>query len=179
MFLVGRQPKGRLSTPLMAVLDEAANVVRWSELPDVYSHYGSRGIVVSTFFQSYAQGVEAYGESGMNKLWSAANVRVAGSGLSEDKFLPFLSSLIGDRDVTKRTSSTQRGGRSTTTSVQRERIFEASDIAQLPRGRAIMTASGQPALLLALDHFSTKPYADDVTASQDYYESLIVEATNG
>lgn len=171
--IAARQRGGRLSTPLMAVLDEAANVVRWNDLPDVYSHYGSRGIVVSTFFQSYSQGIEAYGESGMNKLWSAANVRVAGSGLSEDKFLPFLSSLIGDRDVIKRQSSAQRGGRSTTTSVQRERIFDSSDIAQLPRGRAIMTASGQPALLLALQHFSTKPYGDDVRASQDYYESQI------
>lgn len=170
---------GRLATPLMAVLDEAANVVRWHELPDVYSHYGSRGIVVSTFFQSYSQGVEAYGESGMNKLWSAANVRVAGSGLSEEKFLPFLASLVGDRDVTKRSTSTQRGGRSTTTSIQRERIFDTSDIAQLPRGRAIMTASGQPALLLALQHFSTKPYGDDAKASQEYYESVIGETTHG
>lgn len=177
--IAARQPGGRLSTPLMAVLDEAANVVRWHELPDVYSHYGSRGIVVSTFFQSYSQGIEAYGESGMNKLWSAANVRVAGSGLSEEKFLPFLASLIGDRDVTKRTSSTQRGGRSTTTSLQRERIFDTSDIAQLPRGRAIMTASGQPALLLALQHFSTKPYGDDAKASQQYYESVIGATTNG
>lgn len=177
--IAAKQPGGRLSTPLMAVLDEAANVVRWHELPDVYSHYGSRGIVVSTFFQSYSQGIEAYGESGMNKLWSAANVRVAGSGLSEEKFLPFLASLIGDRDVTKRTSSTQRGGRSTTTSLQRERIFDTSDIAQLPRGRAIMTASGQPALLLALQHFSTKPYGDDAKASQQYYESVIGATTNG
>lgn len=177
--IAAKQSGGRLSTPLMAVLDEAANVVRWHELPDVYSHYGSRGIVVSTFFQSYSQGIEAYGESGMNKLWSAANVRVAGSGLSEEKFLPFLASLIGDRDVTKRTSSTQRGGRSTTTSLQRERIFDTSDIAQLPRGRAIMTASGQPALLLALQHFSTKPYGDDAKASQEYYESVIGATTDG
>lgn len=177
--IAAKQRGGRLSTPLMAVLDEAANVVRWHELPDVYSHYGSRGIVVSTFFQSYSQGIEAYGESGMNKLWSAANVRVAGSGLSEEKFLPFLASLIGDRDVTKRTSSTQRGGRSTTTSLQRERIFDTSDIAQLPRGRAIMTASGQPALLLALQHFSTKPYGDDAKASQDYYEAVIGATTDG
>lgn len=177
--IAAKQRGGRLSTPLMAVLDEAANVVRWHELPDVYSHYGSRGIVVSTFFQSYSQGIEAYGESGMNKLWSAANVRVAGSGLSEEKFLPFLASLIGDRDVTKRTSSTQRGGRSTTTSLQRERIFDTSDIAQLPRGRAIMTASGQPALLLALQHFSTKLYGDDAKASQEYYESVIGATTDG
>lgn len=173
--VAAHQRGGRLAPPIMAVLDEAANVVRWPELPDLYSHYGSRGIVVSTFFQSYAQGVEAFGEHGMQKMWSAANIRVAGSGLSEDKFLPFLSNLIGDRDVVKRTSTAQRGGHSTSTSVQRERILEPSDLAQLPRGRAVLTSSGFPAALLNLEHFSQKPYAQDIKDSQDYYEGLVAE----
>ena len=170
------QPGGRLKTPMMAVLDEAANVVRWRELPDVYSHYGSRGIVVSTFFQSYSQGVEAYGEKGMNKLWGAANIRVAGSGLSDDKFLPFLSQLIGDRDVLKRSSSTSsKSGRSVSSSVQREKIMDVSDLAALPRGRAILTSSGMPSGLIELKHFSTKPYAQDVEGSKAYYEGVAVE----
>lgn len=167
------QPGGRLKTPLTAVLDEAANVVRWRELPDVYSHYGSRGIVVSTFFQSYSQGVEAYGEKGMNKLWGAANIRVAGSGLSDDKFLPFLAQLIGERDVLKRSSSTNgRTGRSVSSSMQRERILDVADLAALPRGRAILTSSGLPAGLIELQHYSTKLYGRDVQDSQSYYEGL-------
>lgn len=164
-------PGGRLKTPMMAVLDEAANVVRWRELPDVYSHYGSRGIVVSTFFQSYSQGVEAYGEKGMNKLWGASNIRVAGSGLSDDKFLPFLTQLVGERDVLKRSSSTSgRNGRSVSSSMQRERILDVSDLGALPRGRAILTSSGLPAGLIELQHYSTKPYGEDVSTSQTYYE---------
>jgi hypothetical protein len=39
------QPTGRLDPPLVAVLDEAANIVPLSDLPDLYSHLGSRGIV--------------------------------------------------------------------------------------------------------------------------------------
>jgi hypothetical protein len=35
-------PGGRLAVPLVVVLDEAANVCRWRELPNLYSHYGSR-----------------------------------------------------------------------------------------------------------------------------------------
>lgn len=167
------QPGGRLKTPLMAVLDEAANVVRWRELPDVYSHYGSRGIIVSTFFQSFNQGVEAYGEKGMSKLWGAANIRVAGSGLSDDKFLPFLSQLIGDRDVQKRSSSSGRNGRSVSTNLQRERIMDVADLAALPRGRAILTSSGMPAGLIELEHYSQKPYAEDVVQSQAYYEGVV------
>ena len=41
-----RSRLGGLALPLVAVLDEVANVCRWRELPDLYSHYGSRGIVV-------------------------------------------------------------------------------------------------------------------------------------
>jgi hypothetical protein len=41
-----RSRGGRLATPLLAVLDEAANVCRWKDLPDLYSHYGSRGIPI-------------------------------------------------------------------------------------------------------------------------------------
>lgn len=156
------QTGGRLKRPMMTVLDEAANVVRWRELPDVYSHYGSRGIIVSSFFQSYSQGVEAYGEKGMDKLWGAANIniRVAGSGLSDDKFLPFLAQLVGERDVLKRSSSTSgKSGRSVSSSMQREKIMEVSDLAALARGRAILTSSGMPAGLIDLQHYSSMPYA--------------------
>jgi hypothetical protein len=169
-----RQLGGRLTTPLMAVLDEAANVCRWKDLPDVYSHYGSRGIIISSFFQSWSQGVEAYGENGMQKLWSAANIRAIGKGLSEKEFLPFASSLIGDHDVVKRSSSTQKNGRSVTTSVQRERIFETSDLAALPDARAILMASGMPAALIKLTHWGEKEYCDLVQQSKDYYEQKAV-----
>ncbi|MEW1982429.1 TraM recognition domain-containing protein [Citricoccus sp. NPDC079358] len=168
--IAARQPGGRLSPPMTGVLDEVANVVRWRQLPDVYSHYGSRGIVLSSFFQGWDQGLEAFGEKGMKKLWSAANIRVAGSGLSDSAFLPFLSQLIGDHDVTRRTSSTQKGGRSVSTSIQRERLMDVNDIAALPRGRAVLSTSGLPSALVELQHYSTQPYGDDVTVSKEYYE---------
>ena len=162
---------GRLSPPLMGVLDEVANVCRWRQLPDVYSHYGSRGIVLSSFFQGWDQGVEAFGREGMRKLWNASNVRVAGSGLQDADFLPFLSQVVGDRDVVRRTSSSAaRGGRSVSTSVQRERILDVSDLAAMPRGRAVLSTSGAPAALVTLTHYSSKPYGASVKASQDHYE---------
>ncbi|MCQ4626179.1 TraM recognition domain-containing protein, partial [Corynebacterium sp. CCUG 69979] len=57
----GEENGGRLPVPLVAALDEAANVVRWPELPSLYSHYGSRGIILMTILQSYAQGAEVWG----------------------------------------------------------------------------------------------------------------------
>ena len=84
--------------PLVGVLDEAANVCRWRELPNLYSHYGSRGIVLMTILQSWSQGVEVWGADGMRKLWSASNVKVYGGGVSEAAFLEDLSRTIGDYD---------------------------------------------------------------------------------
>ncbi len=91
-------PAGRLPIPLVAVLDEAANICRWRELPNLYSHYGSRASAW-TFLQSWSQGVDVWGETGMRKLWSSANVKVYGGGVDERDFLASLSDLIGEIDL--------------------------------------------------------------------------------
>jgi hypothetical protein len=59
-----RSPGGRLAVPLVGVLDEAANICRWRQLPDLYSHYGSRGIPLLTLLQSGSQGAQVWGQTG-------------------------------------------------------------------------------------------------------------------
>jgi type IV secretory pathway TraG/TraD family ATPase VirD4 len=93
-----RSPGGRLAVPVVGVLDEAANVCRWRNLPELYSHYGSRGIVLATFLQSWSQGVEVWGREGMEKLWSTSNVKLYGGGVAEMEFLKNLSETLGDYD---------------------------------------------------------------------------------
>lgn len=44
-------------------------------LPDQYSHYGSRGIILMTILQSWSQGVEVCNLEGKRKFWSASNVK--------------------------------------------------------------------------------------------------------
>jgi len=176
--LASHSPRGRLATPMSVVLDEAANVCRWPDLPDLYSHYGSKGIVISTFLQAYAQGVQVWGEIGMRKLWSAANVRALGAGLAEERFLAEASALIGDRDVVHRSANTGRGGRGTSASLHREPILAVSDLAKLPIGRAVMMASGMPPTLLRLVHHSETDYAAKVQASQAYYTSILPAAAS-
>lgn len=43
----GERNGGRLPEPMRAVLDEAANICKIADLPDLYSHLGSRGITPS------------------------------------------------------------------------------------------------------------------------------------
>jgi type IV secretory pathway TraG/TraD family ATPase VirD4 len=165
-----RSPRGRLPVPLVAVLDEAANVCRWRELPALYSHYGSRGICIMTILQSWSQGVEVWGRDGMRKLWSAANVKVYGGGVAEVEFLSELSQLIGDFDLTTRTVSNGKGGRSTSHATRRERILEVSDLGALPRGRVVVLASGVPPTLARALPWMSGPHAAEVLESIRRYD---------
>jgi type IV secretory pathway TraG/TraD family ATPase VirD4 len=158
-------PGGRLPVPLVAVLDEAANVCRWRELPNLYSHYGSRGICMLTILQSWSQGVEVWGRDGMRKLWSAANIKVYGGGVSEVEFLSELSQLIGDFDLSTTSVSHGRGGRSTNRAVRRERVLDVADLQSLPKGRAVVFASGAPAALARTLPWMAGPHAAAVRAS--------------
>jgi type IV secretory pathway TraG/TraD family ATPase VirD4 len=143
-----RSRGGRLATPLVAVLDEAANVCRWKDLPDLYSHYGSRGIPIMAVFQSWSQGVGVFGKEGMLKLWSAANVKLYAGGVAEDEFLRTLSELIGTYDKETTSASYNKGVRSTTSALRREKILEVADLTSMGRGRAIMLSSGARAALV-------------------------------
>ena len=156
---------GRLSVPLLGVLDEAANVCRWRELPNLYSHYGSRGIVLMTILQSWSQGVDVWGDSGMRKLWSASNVKVYGGGVSEDAFLESLSKLIGDFDRQASSVSSGRGGRSVNQQLHRERILDVADLAAMPKGRAVVLSSGNRPTLIRTQPWMTGPHAEKVKAS--------------
>lgn len=159
------QPGGRLQTPMLGVLDEAANVCRWHDLPDLYSHYGSRGIVLMTILQSWSQGVQVWGRDGMRKLWSASNVAVYGGGVKEPEFLNELSQMIGDYDRRTTSTSVGRGSRSTSHGVQRERTLDIADLGALPRGRAVVFASGAPATLVETVPWMNGPHAAELRAS--------------
>ncbi len=190
--LAARSAGGRLTTPLLGVLDEAANVCRWRDLPNLYSHYGSRGIVLMTILQSWSQGVEVWGESGMRKLWSASNVKVYGGGVSEAGFLEDLSRVIGDYDRLSSSTSSGRGQRTVSQQLHRERILDVADLAAMPKGRAVVLSSGSRPTLIRTQPWMTGPHAADVrasiaahdpqaqrTISEAQHEVAAVEATIG
>jgi type IV secretory pathway TraG/TraD family ATPase VirD4 len=172
------QPGGRLAVPLLGVLDEAANVCRWGDLPDLYSHYGSRGIVLMTILQSWPQGVEVWGEKGMGKLWSAANVRTYGGGVSDTNFLGDLSQLAGEFEVETVSASyqpAQKGmgllsTRSTSHATRRERVLDIADLGAMPPGRALVLASGTPPVLVRTTPWWETEHAPKVKASLERYD---------
>lgn len=168
---------GRLPTPALFALDELANVVRWASLPDQFSHYGSKGLIVMAILQSWSQGVELWGEANMRKIWSAANVKVYGGGVAEDGFLRALSDLIGDYSYTNVSISSGKSGSSRSRQEGKERIFDVSNLAELDRGRAIVLASGAPATLIRTLPWYTGRHKESVEASIKKYSPRPEEET--
>ena len=167
---------GRLDAPMVAVLDEAANVCKISDLPELYSHFGSRGIMVLTILQSYRQGTRVWGEPGMDALWSAATVKLIGAGIDDARFAEDLSRLAGehDVDVASRTRDGQ-GHTSYQTSVRRQRVLEPAQIRAMPKGRALLMATGVKMAMVELLPWYRGPRAAELAAADAAAVRLITE----
>src|SRR4028119_1986494 len=66
---------------MVVVLDEAANICRIADLPELYSHLGSRGVLPLTILQSYRQGTRACGDHGTDARRPAATREAPGAGV--------------------------------------------------------------------------------------------------
>ena len=164
---VAERRGGRLDPPLLVVLDEAANICKIADLPKLYSHLGSRGIVPVTILQSYPQGVGVWGEAGMDTLWAASTVKLIGAGLDDDRFLEKVSRLVGEHDVAIRSVHHGQGSHGENLSVRRQRILAVEDLRQLPKGEALLLATGCRPALVSLRPWYDGPHAEGIRAAYD------------
>jgi type IV secretory pathway TraG/TraD family ATPase VirD4 len=146
----GERHGGRLPEPMRAVLDEAANICKIADLPDLYSHLGSRGITPFVILQSYRQGVKAWGEVGMDSMWSAATKKLIGVGLDDAKFAQDVSTLTGAHYVQRGSYSKSKEGYSHSYSEQREQVLDPAEIRAMRKGTALLLATGMPVAQISL-----------------------------
>jgi len=169
---------GRLDPPMVLVLDEAANICRIADLPALYSHLGSRGIVPLTILQSYSQAVGVWGETGTKALWGAATIKLIGAGMDDPTFAEDLSRLVGDHDVptvSRNTGGSGFGGGSRTHATRQQRILPASAVRELAKGRALLLATGTKPALITLQPWYTGPHAAQITAAETTALQLITQ----
>lgn len=165
---------GRLAVPGSVLLDEAANVARVKNLPDLYSHYGKRGIFILTILQSEAQGRAAWGKDGMAKMLGASTHRIYGRGIDDEDTLKRLSLIIGPHDVKQYSggSSNPSGvlgkgnsSRNVGWSWHSKPIMEPADIHALPEWRAIISAAGErPVYVELVPYWERSPEMKDAVA---------------
>src|SRR5260370_39171283 len=167
---------GRLDPPMVLILDEAANICRIADLPDLYSHLGSRGMVPVTILQSYAQGVTVWGEPGMAALWGAATKKVIGAGLDDPRLTRDLATLVGHHDVPVRSASYGDSRASEQISLRRQEILEAADIRALPPGTAMLLATGARPALISLRPWYHGPDARRISGTIERAEDAMRRA---
>jgi type IV secretory pathway TraG/TraD family ATPase VirD4 len=156
---------GRLDPPMIVVLDEAANICRIADLPELYSHLGSRGMVPVTILQSYQQGVAVWGETGMAALWGASTKKVIGAGIDDPRHARDLATLVGQHDVPVASVSYGDGRASRQISLRRQEILEAADIRALPPGSGLLLATGARPALISMRPWYTGLHAPRITAA--------------
>ncbi|GLZ15629.1 hypothetical protein Acsp04_58640 [Actinomadura sp. NBRC 104425] len=170
------QAGGRLDPPLVVALDEAANICRIADLPQLYSHLGSRGIIPVTILQSYEQGVTVWGEPGMAALWGAATRKLIGAGIDSPRLVRDLATLVGQHDVPVRSITYSDGRASEQISLRRQDILEAADIRALPAGTALLLATGTKPALIRLRPWYQGPHADRIHQAIKTASAAITEA---
>ena len=167
---------GRLDPPLVVVLDEAANICRIADLPELYSHLGSRGMVPVTILQSYQQGVAVWGEPGMAALWGASTKKVIGAGIDDPRHARDLATLVGQHDVPVISVSYGDGRASQQVSLRRQEILDAADIRALAPGSALLLATGARPALISLRPWYAGPQAPQITAAIGRAEAAMQRA---
>ncbi|QSE87016.1 type IV secretory system conjugative DNA transfer family protein [Rhodococcus koreensis] len=138
---------GRLEVPLVAVLDEAANTVLLKELPDQFSHFGGRAVIPIAILQSPQQGARVWGREELDSMIAGA-VHFYGGNIKDEQYLSALSNQIGAHEVQATTRSAGRGGGGSSQSWQERPIMAVSDLAALPKSRAIVSFPANPPVLV-------------------------------
>ncbi|AYA27500.1 conjugal transfer protein TraD [Rhodococcus rhodochrous] len=166
-----QQESERMPIPLTAVLDEAANICKLEELPRWYSHFGGRGIVLITFFQSPSQGEKVWGREAFKSMVDACSVIWYGGNVEDDAFLSGLVDAVGTHyvDTESRSRPTglfSSGQASVSSSWQKETIFEKRDLRALPKTRALVTIGGSTPILVRKAFWGDSPFAEQIRQSK-------------
>ncbi|NKR53057.1 TraM recognition domain-containing protein [Rhodococcus hoagii] len=159
---------GRLAVPLVAVLDEATNTVLLKELPQQYSHFGGRGIIPISILQNPEQGTEMWGPAKFKGMQAGA-VHYYGGNVSTDDYLQSLSNRVGNHEVLTTTRNTGRGGGGTSQSWQERSILPISDLAALPKERALVCFPGNRPVLIKKLWWWEEDYAGSIRKSISQY----------
>jgi len=176
MGVASTMASGRLAVPMLAALDEAANICPWKQLPRLFSFFGSAGVCILAVFQSPAQVRATFGPDGAAALHSAANARITMGGIEDTAHLQALEQLVGvvrtrERSHTHNPTASGYGSRTSRNVSWRDRsAVTVAQLAAMGRTRALVTLSGtQPVLVQPRPWHQDKRLAVDIRASLARY----------
>jgi hypothetical protein len=153
-----------LPVPVSAVLDEVG-ICPWDRLAKAVAYFGGPGVSINAILQSWAQGVKVWGENGMEMLFGATTVTVFGAGLNDERLLRHISQAVGRADVVQHSTTRGSGGRSDTTSTDHREILPPDSVRAMPKGTALVLATGRRPVMVRLLPWYETSYRDVVQQS--------------
>ena len=162
-----RSPGARLDPPLLLALDEIGNLAPLPSLPTLMADGGGTGITTLTVLQSLATARQKWGENQAAAIWDAAIVKIILGGAAHSRDLQDLSTLIGERDETTDSTTTDAtGGRSHQRSTRRVPILPPDALRTMPFGLGTILLRAAPPIVTDLRPWTGRKDADQLTADR-------------
>lgn len=122
---------GRLDPPLLLVLDEAANIAPLRDLAQIASTAAGLGIQLVTVWQDRAQIVHRYGDAAATVV-NNHRAKLLLSGITDAATTAELAQIIGETNVTRRSTTVDAEGRTSATHATQNRpLTSAAGLRQL------------------------------------------------
>jgi type IV secretion system protein VirD4 len=172
-----RSPGARLDPPVLLALDEIASLAPLPSLPTLMSDGGGTGITTLTVLQSMAQARQKWGENQAAAISDTAIVKIVLGGESNSRDLQDLSTLIGERDETTDSTTTDAtGGRSHQRSIRRVPILPPDALRTMPFGLGTILLRAAPPIVTDLRPWTGRKDADQLTADRRETEQTLRSA---
>ncbi|WP_433860338.1 type IV secretory system conjugative DNA transfer family protein [Streptomyces kronopolitis] len=159
------KPARRLDPPLLAALDEAANIAPLPSLRQRVADGRGRGLCVMYLVQAWASAVARFGKDDAKELAGYTNNLLILGGGKDVEFLKDAEQLCGRRDVLKTSTSSGRSRQeraTQSTQPDREPVMEGWQIQRLGterghEGEALLLAGSMGPIITHLPLLSESP----------------------
>lgn len=172
--IAARSPGARMDPPLLLALDEIGNLAPLPSLPTLMAEGGGTGITPLPVLQSLAQAREKWGENQANAIWDASIVKIILGGASNSRDLQDLSTLIGDRDETTDSMTTDAyGAHSSQRSIRRVPILPPDVLRTLPFGTGVVMLRTARPIITNLRPWPSRADAKQLRTDRGEVEQLL------
>lgn len=172
--IAARSPGARMDPPLLLALDEIGNLAPLPSLPTLMAEGGGTGITPLPVLQSLAQAREKWGENQANAIWDASIVKIILGGGSNSRDLQDLSTLIGDRDETTDSVTTDAyGAHSSQRSIRRVPILPPDILRTLPFGTGVVMLRTARPIITNLRPWPSRADAKQLRADRGEVEETL------
>lgn len=172
--IAARSPGARMDPPLLLALDEIGNLAPLPSLPTLMAEGGGTGITPLPVLQSLAQAREKWGENHANAIWDASIVKIILGGASNSRDLQDLATLIGDRDETTDSITTDAyGAHSSQRSIRRVPILPPDVLRTLPFGTGVVMLRTARPIITNLRPWPARPDGKQLRADRSGVEQVL------